>query len=93
MNLNRIMRKLQRAIVSNGFVISLDTTQFYSEDQKRMITMYILSIKAFENTRKGWKDTRYEIDRKSTRLNSSHDQISYAVFCLNKKIVSAQTDA
>src|SRR2546428_1155383 len=27
----------------------------------------------------------YYIDRKSTRLNSSHDQISYAVFCLKKK--------
>src|SRR2546421_5155341 len=25
------------------------------------------------------------IDRKSTRLSSSHDQISYAVFCLKKK--------
>src|SRR2546427_5425836 len=28
-------------------------------------------------------DTR--LDRKSTRLNSSHSQISYAVFCLKKK--------
>src|SRR2546430_11567582 len=27
-------------------------------------------------------------DRKSTRLNSSHSQISYAVFCLEKKIKS-----
>src|SRR5206468_8654168 len=27
-------------------------------------------------------------DRKSTRLNSSHDQISYAVFCLKKKNIS-----
>src|SRR2546430_12499456 len=25
-------------------------------------------------------------DRKSTRLNSSHSQISYAVFCLKKKV-------
>src|SRR2546430_2288844 len=34
-------------------------------------------FKAFENT---------EVpDRKSTRLNSSHSQISYAVFCLKKK--------
>src|SRR3712207_7794103 len=44
----------------------------------------------------GWKDgalfraTRYTvlvtmIDRKSTRLNSSHANISYAVFCLKKK--------
>src|SRR2546430_9672219 len=28
------------------------------------------------------------VDRKSTRLNSSHSQISYAVFCLNKKSLS-----
>src|SRR2546430_7939314 len=28
------------------------------------------------------------IDRKSTRLNSSHSQISYAVFCLKKKTIS-----
>src|SRR2546430_13576715 len=27
----------------------------------------------------------HERDRKSTRLNSSHSQISYAVFCLKKK--------
>src|SRR3712207_8456404 len=30
-------------------------------------------------------DTRKQIDRKSTRLNSSHANISYAVFCLKKK--------
>src|SRR2546428_199741 len=29
----------------------------------------------------------FAIDRKSTRLNSSHDQISYAVFCLKKKAI------
>src|SRR5206468_10407579 len=34
-------------------------------------------------------------DRKSTRLNSSHDQISYAVFCLKKKKenINTQTSA
>src|SRR5256886_7885910 len=34
-----------------------------------------------------WQDggSRAQIDRKSTRLNSSHSQISYAVFCLKKK--------
>src|SRR2546430_5937320 len=30
-------------------------------------------------------------DRKSTRLNSSHSQISYAVFCLKKKKTSRST--
>src|SRR5690606_41472145 len=31
------------------------------------------------------------IDRKSTRLNSSHVKISYAVFCLKKKILTTIT--
>src|SRR2546430_13986111 len=30
-------------------------------------------------------------DRKSTRLNSSHSQISYAVFCLKKKKITKHT--
>src|SRR5690349_22682770 len=33
------------------------------------------------------------IDRKSTRLNSSHVEISYAVFCLKKKIKTSITTA
>src|SRR2546430_4384639 len=33
----------------------------------------------------GAQDICAEKDRKSTRLNSSHSQISYAVFCLKKK--------
>src|SRR2546430_5502135 len=32
-------------------------------------------------------------DRKSTRLNSSHSQISYAVFCLKKKKSSTLTNS
>src|SRR5256885_5804652 len=32
-----------------------------------------------------WDETRARADRKSTRLNSSHLVISYAVFCLKKK--------
>src|SRR2546427_4498732 len=37
---------------------------------------------------KGRPDGR---DRKSTRLNSSHSQISYAVFCLKKKKIYTRT--
>src|SRR5688572_31652509 len=32
-----------------------------------------------------------DLDRKSTRLNSSHSQISYAVFCLKKKTKKTNT--
>src|SRR2546430_7263185 len=34
---------------------------------------------------KGGRGSVQATDRKSTRLNSSHSQISYAVFCLKKK--------
>src|SRR6266849_3288501 len=33
----------------------------------------------------GWVARTRPLDRKSTRLNSSHEWISYAVFCLKKK--------
>src|SRR2546421_5864604 len=45
-------------------------------------------IQEKENERKALEQTalaEFLADRKSTRLNSSHDQISYAVFCLKKK--------
>src|SRR5256885_12817904 len=41
--------------------------------------------RAGEHTRTGRSGVRSGRDRKSTRLNSSHLVISYAVFCLKKK--------
>src|SRR2546428_10094716 len=38
----------------------------------------------WKRARGSWSSGKV-LDRKSTRLNSSHDQISYAVFCLKKK--------
>src|SRR2546427_8805022 len=55
------------------------------ENRKRnetvdFIEKTIPSINASLSEIMGWRG-----DRKSTRLNSSHSQISYAVFCLKKK--------
>src|SRR5438552_8252823 len=36
-----------------------------------------------------WRNVESALDRKSTRLNSSHQIISYAVFCLKKKTRTA----
>src|SRR5438034_5484250 len=44
------------------------------------LTKHALAIYAGTPPPKGWQQ-----DRKSTRLNSSHTVISYAVFCLKKK--------
>src|SRR4051794_41519773 len=38
----------------------------------------------------GWVSDNIGRDRKSTRLNSSHPSISYAVFCLKKKKISSR---
>src|SRR5690625_6243684 len=51
-----------------------------------LLSTILLTLKPFT-----WNPTRkdqklfYVLDRKSTRLNSSHVAISYAVFCLKKK--------
>src|SRR2546430_3910510 len=44
-----------------------------------------LALVGGERTARLW-DAGTRLDRKSTRLNSSHSQISYAVFCLETKI-------
>src|SRR5215510_6428666 len=41
--------------------------------------------RSLRHLRSSCGDREYGIDRKSTRLNSSHVAISYAVFCLKKK--------
>src|SRR5438874_4346557 len=38
-----------------------------------------------ESSVEEWRFDAVRLDRKSTRLNSSHVEISYAVFCLKKK--------
>src|SRR5688572_32504590 len=45
----------------------------------------IIGSKYFITTPSSFADRAIGEDRKSTRLNSSHSQISYAVFCLKKK--------
>src|SRR2546430_11011627 len=42
----------------------------------------------YESAENGRSISALVLDRKSTRLNSSHSQISYAVFCLKKKNTS-----
>src|SRR5690554_7336353 len=61
------------------------TVSRYSADKfSRQFNYRFTPLKeAIENTARWFKAE--EQDRKSTRLNSSHVRISYAVFCLKKK--------
>src|SRR3712207_8662960 len=51
--------------------------------KEHRITPYTLAVREGRVERFG--PFECELDRKSTRLNSSHANISYAVFCLKKK--------
>src|SRR2546430_6926225 len=76
------------------------TTLFRSSDVTRQVTLEAIhnlenprdltrpgprgELGAYQFRESTWAGS-CEVDRKSTRLNSSHSQISYAVFCLKKK--------
>src|SRR2546422_1626740 len=60
------------------------TTLFRSRSQGRT-TGYYNTVSASYGLQAGVQVFGYALDRKSTRLNSSHGYISYAVFCLKKK--------
>src|SRR5688572_30984905 len=61
-------------------------------DYLKMLAVSRLFLDNVENFQSSWLtqglrlgQVALRLDRKSTRLNSSHSQISYAVFCLKKK--------
>src|SRR2546421_6739046 len=55
-----------------------------AEEKESLLLAGLAEIPSLIVALSGGADSAY-LDRKSTRLNSSHDQISYAVFCLKKK--------
>lgn len=70
MNLNATMKKLQRAIFSTGLIIKIGTSQFYSPEQGRMITIWILSTLTRQNGRNGWRMRDYEILRTESAVEA-----------------------
>src|SRR5688572_31433344 len=65
--------------------LSVDLVTFTKPNWNQLERIFGISKlrKYVNNVIKG--DINSLLDRKSTRLNSSHSQISYAVFCLKKK--------
>src|SRR3990167_3385901 len=65
----------------SGFSVSL-LSSCSGKHSKEVFVVCLLGD-AMQSLPEVW-DKGIEVDRKSTRLNSSHSQISYAVFCLKK---------
>src|SRR5690349_23180301 len=60
------------------------TTLFRSRTANCFMPPLAATVRSASSPRRSWNWCRTR-DRKSTRLNSSHVEISYAVFCLKKK--------
>ena len=62
MNLRGKMKKLQTAIIKTGIVIKVNTNQFFSDEQNRVITSYrVVTPIYYQNGKGEWKTTDYEI--------------------------------
>src|SRR5688572_31429608 len=70
------VRVLAQDVLERGLEAAGVRTHFALVHQAVLVRMQVLD-RVF--------DRDDVLDRKSTRLNSSHSQISYAVFCLKKK--------
>src|SRR5699024_1849408 len=76
------------AKVSKGFTPSTKDINLWQNDNKNWLSIAGMSDKYIYEGNKGISSAgegKHKKDRKSTRLNSSHVSISYAVFCLKKK--------
>src|SRR2546422_8210958 len=86
--LTRLMPKLTSTLVF-FFFNDTATTEIYTLSLHDALPISVIrcpsSVTACRRSRRMTDDGRRMTDRKSTRLNSSHGYISYAVFCLKKK--------
>src|SRR2546429_6427192 len=68
------------------FRSEVDAFEFLGLVREKMKLMHIEDSFLSRGVNEGFSGGEKKRDRKSTRLNSSHGYISYAVFCLKKKI-------
>src|SRR5256885_11957550 len=73
----RSPRRVIDCVLANRQVISPTVLRRYRAEGATPVTVDLAALKSL--------GCRVILDRKSTRLNSSHLVISYAVFCLKKK--------
>src|SRR3712207_8472883 len=78
-------RHRQRRVDRVGHLLDVERV-----DRQRVLAELLVGARVLAQDRDAGLLVDERTDRKSTRLNSSHANISYAVFCLKKKKMSRQ---
>src|SRR5699024_11345355 len=89
--LNQIQEKSDK-VMSNMQSILNTQGKMLEENAENLQAILINGHEEMEKSNNKTVKAVQEIDRKSTRLNSSHVSISYAVFCLKKKNIIIDED-
>src|SRR5574337_1034155 len=85
-NLFHLRRKTGRCLVLSVWIdvcVSVSLVSF--DNSAQVLSSYFNGLKTRQPLQPQRLPIQENLDRKSTRLNSSHHSISYAVFCLKKK--------
>lgn len=69
MNYNQTTKKLQKALLTKGIIYKINTYQFYSEEQRRMITGYSITEK------QAYKKKNGEMSVKDVELLNTCSQV------------------
>lgn len=78
MNIKRTIHKLQSALIAKGYIYKINTFQFYSEQQNRMITGYRITEKQPYRKKNG------EMSKKDVELFNSCSHVEVLKWFVGK---------
>lgn len=78
MNIKQIINKLQYALIAKGYIYKINTCQFYSEQQNRMITVYRITQK------QPYRKKSVEMSEKDVELLNSCSQVEVLKWFVKK---------
>lgn len=78
MNIKQTIKKLQKALIQRGYIYKINTFQFYSKQQNRMITGYCITQK------QQYKKKNGEMSVKDVELFNSCSQVEVLKWFVGK---------
>lgn len=78
MNIKQTTKKLQKALITKGYIYKINTYQFYSEEQRRLITGYRITEKQEYQKKNG------KMSVKDVELLNTYSQVELLMWFVEK---------